>query len=75
MEHLEQHCKRRSILLKGGDENEKKLDITILLNYIKDFKARDRFMDYYIETMDLIISPTNFYEYQQKLVLIPLKMS
>lgn len=56
------------LLLKKVWENEKKLDITILLNYIKDFKARDRFMDYYTEAIDLILSPTNFYEYQQKLI-------
>lgn len=60
--------KRIILLLKKAWENYKKLDFTLLLNDIKDSKEKDRFMNYYVEVIDLIVSPTSFYEYQQKLI-------
>ena len=60
--------KRIILLLKKAWENYKKLDFTLLLNDIKDTKEKDRFMNYYVEVIDLIVSPTSFYEYQQKLI-------
>ena len=60
--------KRIIVILKKAWENYKKLDLTLILNDIKDSKEKDRFMNYYVDVIDLVVSPTSFYEYQQKLI-------
>lgn len=56
------------MFLKTSYEKYKKFDLVILTNDIKDKDSQTKFVNYMLELQDFVISPSNFYEYQQILV-------
>lgn len=59
---------RRVILfLKKMFEKYKKFDISLLLTELED-KEKDKFLNYWVEILELEPTPSLFYEYQQKLI-------
>ena len=60
--------KRMIIFFKDFYDKNKNLDISLMVEEMKTEEQKNRFINYYVEMIDIAPSPSLFYEYQQKMI-------
>ncbi len=60
--------KRMIMFFKDFYNKNKNLDISLMVEEMKTEEQKNRFINYYVEMIDITPSPSLFYEYQQKMI-------
>ena len=60
--------KRMIMFFKDFYNKNKNLDISLMVEEMKTEEQKNRFINYYVEMIDVTPSPSLFYEYQQKMI-------
>ena len=60
--------KRMIIFFKDFYDKNKNLDISLMVEEMKTEEQKNKFINYYVEMIDITPSPSLFYEYQQKMI-------
>ena len=60
--------KRMIIFFKDFYDKNKNLDISLMIEEMKTEEQKNKFINYYVEMIDIAPSPSLFYEYQQKMI-------
>ena len=60
--------KRMIIFFKDFYDKNKNLDISLMIEEMKTEEQKNKFINYYVEMIDITPSPSLFYEYQQKMI-------
>ena len=60
--------KRMIMFFKDFYNKNKNLDISLMVEEMKTEEQKNRFINYYVEMIDVTPSPSFFYEYQQKMI-------
>ena len=60
--------KRMIIFFKDFYDKNKNLDISLMIEEMKTEEQKNKFINYYVEMIDVTPSPSLFYEYQQKMI-------
>ena len=60
--------KRMIMFFKDFYNKNKNLDVSLMVEEMKTEEQKNRFINYYVEMIDVTPSPSLFYEYQQKMI-------
>lgn len=60
--------RRMLVFFKKFYEHYKHLDISIMVDYLKDDQKKSVLIDYYVDVIDYEIVPSHFYDYQERLI-------
>ena len=60
--------KRMIMFFKDFYNKNKNLDISLMVEEMKTEEQKNKFINYYVEMIDITPSPSLFYEYQQKMI-------
>lgn len=60
--------KRMIMFFKEFYNKNKNLDISLMVEEMKTEEQKNKFINYYVEMIDITPSPSLFYEYQQKMI-------
>ena len=60
--------KRMIMFFKDFYNKNKNLDVSLMVEEMKTEEQKNKFINYYVEMIDITPSPSLFYEYQQKMI-------